>query len=312
MAKKNHRQVTLGLIQAKVFKDPEINLKRSAKFAELAAKEGAQIICLQELYRSPYFPQAPKHDVSQYAEGIPGLSTQAFAKIAKKYGVVIIVPIFERARNGKFYNSAVVINEKGQLLPTYRKLHIPHDPGFYERDYFTQGDLGYRIYKTKFATFAVLICFDQWFPEAARMARLGGAEIIFYPTAIGNVIGYVPPEGGWHEAWETVQRGHAIANSLAVAAVNRVGVEGRTKFWGQSFIADAFGKIVKRGSSSREEVMIGVVDLKMNKFISDGWGFMRSRRPDTYRLSGKKFVIKGNKLAAAESYRAAKKALKQK
>lgn len=276
------KKVTLGLIQSKVSEDPNKNIEHTIEMVREAAKKGAQIICLQELYRSPYFPITPKHDVSKYLETIPGESTEAFAKLAKELGVVIIVPLFEKADDGIF-NSAVVIDETGSLLPTYRKLHIPHDPGFYEKDYFKEGDHGYQIYKTKFATFAVLICFDQWFPEAARMAKLAGAEMIFYPTAIGDIVGEAPPEGDWHEAWETIQRSHAIANSLAVVAVNRVGTEGKTKFYGQSFVTDAFGKLIAR-ARTEEEIVVATVDLGLNDFVSDGWGFMRNRRPDTYKL----------------------------
>jgi agmatine deiminase len=303
------RNVTLGLIQTKVSENVPANIAKTEKFIRQAAKKGAQIICLQELYNAIYFPQQRKHDVSKFMETIPGESTRRFSVLAKQLGVVIIVPVFEKRKNGKTYNSAVVINTHGKLLPIYNKSHIPLDPGFYERDYFEEGDSGYKIYKTKFATFAVLICFDQWFPEAARMARLGGAEIIFYPTAIGDILGLVPKEGHWHDAWETIQRSHSIANSLVVAVTNRVGVEGKTKFWGQSFISDAFGKVIKRGSATKEQVVIGKVDLNMNKYISDGWGFMRSRRPDTYKLSSTKFVKKGNKLANVEHYKDTKKAL---
>lgn len=278
-----HRYVTLGLVQSKVSNDPDENLRKTAKMVREAARKGANIICLQELYRSPYFPQAKRHDVSEYLEPAGGPSVKAFAALAKELGVVVIVPIFEKAGNS-CYNSAVVVDERGRILPTYRKLHIPHDPGFYEQDYFEQGNLGYRVYKTKFGTFAVLICFDQWFPEAARAVKLLGAEMIFYPTAIGNLIGYLPPEGDWHDAWETIQRGHAIANSVVVAAVNRTGVEGKTRFWGQSFVADAFGNIRARGSAAKDEVVIAKVDISMNKEVEEGWGFMRNRRPDTYRL----------------------------
>lgn len=276
------KKVMLGLVQMKMVADATANLEHAETMVREAARGGAQIICLPELYRSPYFPITPKHDVSEYMETIPGESTKAFSALAKELGVVIIVPMFEKADDGIF-NSAVVIDETGKLLPTYRKLHIPNDPGFYEKDYFEEGNRGYQIYKTKFATFAVLICFDQWFPEAARMARLAGAEMIFYPTAIGDLVGYVPPEGDWHDAWETIQRSHAIANSIAVAAVNRVGTEGKTKFYGQSFVADAFGKVIAR-AGLEEEILIATVDLGLNPYVSEGWGFMRNRRPDTYKL----------------------------
>ena len=281
------KTVTLGLIQIAVSKNVPANIAKTEKFIRRAARQGAKIICLQELYNAIYFPRQRKHDVAKFLETVPGPSTRAFSALAKELGVVVIVPIFEQGKNGKHYNSAVVIDEKGRLLPTYRKLHIPHDPGFYEKDYFEEGDLGYRVYKTKFATFAVLICFDQWFPEAARIAKLKGAEIIFYPTAIGNIVGTIPEEGDWHEAWETIQRSHAIANSVVVAAVNRVGLEGekgkgKTRFWGQSFISDSFGKVMVRGSKTKEEVVLGTVDLSRNKPIAEGWGFLRNRRPATY------------------------------
>ena len=274
----------VAAIQSKVSGDTEQNLARTAKMIRKAAAKGAQIICLQELYRTPYFPQERGADVSTLAETIPGESTRAFARLAKELSVAIIVPLFEKARNGKYYNSAAVVDPAGKLLPSYRKLHIPQDPKFYEQEYFQPGDSGYRIYKTKFATFAVLICYDQWFPEAARMATLAGAEIIFYPTAIGNMAGYKSPDGDWHDAWETVMRGHAIANGVHVVAVNRVGREGELIFWGQSFACDSFGKVLKRASVSKEEVMIAKLDLGHNQRIREGWGFLRNRRPDTYKL----------------------------
>ena len=276
--------VTIAAIQSKVSGDTGKNLARTEKMIRQAVVKGAQIVCLQELYRTHYFPQTRNTDVSALAETIPGESTRAFARLAKELSVAIIVPLLEKARNGKYYNSAAVIDHNGKLLPTYRKIHIPQDPKFYEQEYFEPGDTGYRIYKTKFATFAVLICYDQWFPEAARMATLAGAEIIFYPTAIGTMAGYKSPDGDWHDAWETVMRGHAIANGVHVVAVNRVGREGKLRFWGQSFACDSFGKVLKRASASKEEVMIAKLDLAHNKRIREGWGFLRNRRPDTYKL----------------------------
>jgi agmatine deiminase len=253
-------------------------------------------------------------------------------EIAKAYGVVIIVPIYEKfgrpgqktmPRTGgqrptgtgggwKYFNSAAVINEKGRLLKdVYRKIHIPQDPGFYEKDYFEAGQSGYKVYKTKFATFAVLICYDQWYPEAARVVRLEGAEIIFYPTALGNIVGY-KAEGDWHDAWETSMRGHAIANSVHVAAVNRVGTEGKMKFFGQSFVAGPFGKVLKRASADKEEVLIAKIDLEQNKFFAEGWGFLRNRRPDTYKsLTTNKLTSKSKKLANVAHYKDEKKALGQ-
>ncbi len=280
--------VTIAAIQTRVQQDGATNLQRALKLVRGAARRGAQIICLPELYRTPYFPQHKRKDVRGLAETIPGESTQAFCQIAAELGVVIIVPLFEKSRGGHYYNSAVVINEKGKLLRTYRKLHLPQDPLFWEQNYFQPGDSGYRVYQTRFATFAVLICYDQWFPEAARMATLAGAEIIFYPTAIGWIVGHRSADGDWHDAWETVMRGHAIANGVHAVAVNRVGREERLRFWGQSFACDSFGKIMKRASSTREEVLVARLDLAHNRRIREGWGFLRNRRPDTYRWRGAK------------------------
>jgi agmatine deiminase len=280
--------VTIAAIQSRVSKDTARNLARTEKMIRQAAKKGARIVCLQELFRTLYFPQSKRSGVRQLAETVPGESTGALAKLAKELGVVLIVPIFEKARNGKYYNSAVTIDQNGKLLPVYRKTHIPQDPKFYEKDYFEPGDTGYRVYRTKFASFAVLICYDQWFPEAARMAALAGAEIIFYPTAIGNMVGYISADGDWHDAWETVMRGHAIANGIHVVAANRVGREGKLNFWGQSFACDSFGKVLKRASAHRAEVMVAKLDLSHNQRIREGWGFLRNRRPETYRLNAVK------------------------
>jgi agmatine deiminase len=307
--------VTIGLVQTKAGPDMSKNFAHTCDLVIKAAKKGAKIICLQELYNTPYFPQRQGDDKDKYAEYIPGSSTTMFSWLAEDYGVVLIVPVYEKAKNktGKweYHNSAAVIDHRGKLLDTYRKIHIPQDPGFYEKDYFKQSDSGYKIYKTKFGTFAVLICYDQWFPEAARAVRLEGAEIIFYPTALGDIIGYKHPND-FHDGWETVIRGHAVANSLVVASVNRVGVEGRMKFFGQSFVADPWGKVLKRASKDKEEILVQKVDLEYNRFLSDGWGFMRNRRPDTYRsLITNKLVDKSKKLKNIEDYRNEKKALGQ-
>ena len=301
------KMVTIAAIQARASKDVAANLTGTAKMVRQAARRGAKIICLQELYRTIYFPQHSvknsKSRCTSIAETIPGESTNAFSKLARELGVVIIVPVFEKARGGKYYNSAVVIDEQGNCLPTYRKMHIPQDPLFYEKDYFAPGDRGWRVYKTKFATFAVLICYDQWFPEAARMATLAGAEIIFYPTAIGNVVGYRSADGDWHDAWETVMRGHAIANGVHVVAVNRVGREDRLRFWGQSFACNSFGKILERASASRAEVMIAKLNLAHNQRIREGWGFLRNRRPETYRLLNPAALTRQKKSKADSSLR---------
>lgn len=285
MRRPRSQSVAVAAIQSKASNDPSANLKKAEKLVRRAAQRGAQIVCLPELYRTVYFPQYKKMDVAGFAETIPGESTDAFGKLAQELGIVMIVPLFEKAAGGRFYNSAVVIDERGRLLPTYHKLHLPHDPRFYEKIYFQPGDQGYHVYGTKFAAFAVLICYDQWFPEAARMATLAGADIIFYPTAIGYMEGYTSADGNWHEAWETVMRGHAIANGVHVVAVNRVGRERRLQFWGQSFACDSFGKILKRASAAREEVLVETLDLSHNRRIREGWGFLRNRRPDTYHLN---------------------------
>jgi agmatine deiminase len=308
----NNKFVIIGLVQSRVTSDILGNVANTESMVRKAAKKGAQIICLQELFNIPYIPQTQGVKKDDYAETIPGPTSLAMQKLAKELGIVLIVPIFEKAKNGKYYNTAIVFNQEGKLLGRYHKVHIPHDPGFYEKDYFQEGQEGYKNFKTKYGTFAVLICYDQWFPEAARQARLAGAEIIFYPTAIANIIGYKPPEGDWHDAWETVMRGHSIANSVAVAAVNRVGQEKKSVFWGQSFVTDAFGKILKRASSTKEEILIAKLDLNMSKFVSDGWGFMRNRRPDTYySLIGRKLVEKSKRLKNIGGYKDTKKALGQ-
>ena len=275
--------IKIGLVQSKVTENLEFNLDKTIRMVERAAKNGAEIICLQELYKTPYFPRERGVKIENYLETIPGESTEAFKSISKKYHCSIILPIYEKVKNGKLYNTVLVLNEKGEIQPSYRKIHIPHDPSFYEKEYFAEGDNGYRLYKHKNISYAVLICFDQWFPEAARETKLKGAEMIFYPTAIGNIIGNKPLEGDWHDAWETVMRGHAISNSLPVIAVNRTGVEGNLDFWGQSFITDAFGKVIKRAPHGKEKVITVQLDLSMNDYIGDDWGFMRNRRPDTYK-----------------------------
>jgi agmatine deiminase len=275
------QKVTIGLVQTSVSDDLDFNLNKSIERTRAAANKGAKIVCLQELYRTRYFPQHDQLDSSGFAETIPGKSTEAFSLLAKELQIVIILPLYEKDEIG-YYNSVAVIDADGTLLPTYRKIHIPHDPLFYEKDYFTPGE-AIQVYHTRYANFSVLICYDQWFPEAARVAALRGAEIIFYPTAIGWINGEEDPdEGDWHDAWETIQRSHAIANSVYVAAVNRVGREEDLLFWGSSFVCDTFGKVLSRAGSSVEEVLVAELDLTKNEMVREGWGFFRNRRPDTY------------------------------
>lgn len=305
------KNVTIALIQSRVSEDVRSNVSRTAAKIGKAAGKGAGIIALQELFQTPYFPQWEKKRKEDYAESAAGYTVSEMKKAARRHGVTLIVPFYEK-RAGKYFNTAVVIGKDGRLIGRYDKTHIPQDPGFYEKEYFEEGRSGYKIFKAGDVKFAVLICYDQWFPEAARMARLKGAEIIFYPTAIGNVTGY-NAEGDWHDAWETVQRGHAISNSVHVAAVNRVGKEGRMVFWGQSFVCDPFGKVLKRASAAREETIVLKLDLELNEFYSEGWGFLRNRRPDTYKpLASGKLTTKSRKLKDVEHYKAMKKALRQK
>jgi agmatine deiminase len=275
------KTVTLGLVQTTVSEDLRANMQKTVERTREAARRGARIICLQELYRTRYFPQEETGQVAHLAEFIPGDSTHAFSRLAAEQGIVIVLPLFEKGSDGANYNSAVVIDADGTLLPTYRKIHIPQDPLFYEQNYFAAGNLGYRVYRTRYATFSVLICYDQWFPEAARICTLKGADLLFYPTAIGWVRGRPSSEENWLDAWETIQRSHAIANGVHVAAVNRAGEEGGLRFWGGSFVCDAFGKVLGR-AGQEEEVLVTELDLTMNKRVREGWGFLRNRRPDTY------------------------------
>ncbi len=278
------KTVSIGLIQTEVSDDIAANMQKTAQRIEQAVHLGAQIVCLQELYRTRYFPQKQNQDVTALAETVPGESTTFFSELAKKHKIVIIVPIFEHSAEGKFYNSAVVIGINGETLGVYRKVHIPQDPYFYEKDYFEPGQEACQVCDVGFAKIGVLICYDQWFPEPARINALGGAEIIFYPTAIGYIKGHTSQDGDWHDAWRTVQRAHAIANGVHVAAVNRVGEEGELEFWGGSFVCDSFGSVLKEASLTSEEVLIVKVDLAKNRQIQEGWGFLRNRRPDTYSV----------------------------
>ena len=279
-----HGNVRIGLVQTMVSGDVEENLSRTLAFCRKAADEGARIICLQELFRTPYFPQEEYRDATLYAEPVPGETTTRFAEFARSFEVTVIVPLFERGEGGRYYNSAVVIDENGTIMPPYRKVHIPHDPLFYEQNYFSGGD-SFRIYSCGPVKCAVLICYDQWFPEAARAVTLMGADVIFYPTAIGWIKGLSDPaEGDWRVAWETVQRGHAISNGVFIAAVNRWGTEGDLTFWGSSFVSDSFGNVLVRAGSNRDEVVIADISLDLNEMVRSGWGFLRNRRPEMYGI----------------------------
>jgi N-carbamoylputrescine amidase len=282
--------VRLGLLQHACGADPKINRQKTLALAERAAKQGAQIICTQELFTSQYFCQSEDHENFKLAETIPGPSTVAFQKLARKYKVVIIASLFEKRTAGLYHNTAAIIDADGALLGTYRKMHIPDDPLYYEKFYFTPGDLGFRVWNTCYGKIGVLICWDQWYPEGARLTAMQGAQILFYPTAIG----WHPSEKKnygvkQHGAWETIQRSHAVANGCYVAAVNRIGKEILKKvggdgieFWGQSFVAGTSGEIVAKASVDQEEIMIVPVDLAHVDQTRTHWPFLRDRRIDAY------------------------------
>lgn len=280
--------VTLGLLQHACGTSPAVNLKKTLALAARAARQGAQIICTQELFRSQYFCQAEKHANFALAESIPGPSVRAFQALAKRHGVVVIASLFERRTAGLYHNTAVVIDADGRLLGRYRKMHIPDDPLYYEKFYFTPGDTGFRVWDTRFGRIGVLICWDQWYPEAARLTAMQGAEMLFYPTAIGWHPAEKEAAGArQHEAWELIQRSHAVANGCYVAAVNRIGHErpeggDGIEFWGRSFVAGTSGEILARAGSDREEVMLVPVDLAAVDDTRTHWPFLRDRRIDAY------------------------------
>lgn len=282
--KKNRSQIVrIGLVQMTSSQDADKNLKKAISQIKLAAAEGAKIVCLQELYRTPYFCSTEDSKNFDLAETIPGPSTEAFSKVARASKVVIIASLFEKRAAGVYHNTAVVIDADGKYLGSYRKMHIPDDPGFYEKFYFVPGDLGFKVFETKVAKIGVLICWDQWFPEAARLTALQGADILFYPTAIGWKPGEPAEFKKYHDSWETIQRSHAIANGVYVASVNRVGKEGELKFWGSSFVADPFGGIVYRASNHQEEIIVADCDLSQVEKTRREWPFLRDRRIDAYQ-----------------------------
>src|SRR5580765_3376962 len=279
-------KVTLGLMQSACSPDPAANLKKTLALAERAARQGAQIICTQELFRSQYFCQAEDHENFKLAEKIPGPTTEAFCKLARKHAVVVIVSLFEKRSSGVYHNTAAIIDANGSLLGIYRKMHIPDDPLYYEKFYFTPGDLGFRAWKTRYGKIGVLVCWDQWYPEGARLTAMQGAEVLFYPTAIG----WHPKEkaeygSNQHGAWELIQRSHAVANGCYVAVPNRTGLERPAggdgiEFWGQSFVAGTSGQILSKASVNREEILIVPVDLAKVDITRTHWPFLRDRRID--------------------------------
>src|SRR5437870_9639297 len=282
--------VTVGLIQMSCGPEPEANLKKAIGRIGEAAKKGARIICLPELFRSQYFCQNEDIKNFKLAETIPGPSIEALSKVARQKKIVIVASIFEKRTAGIYHNTAVVIDANGKIAGKYRKMHIPDDPLYYEKFYFTPGDLGFPNFDTKYARIGVLICWDQWYPEGSRLTALSGAQVIFYPTSIG-----------WHphekaqfgaaqlDAWKTIQRGHAIANGVYTAVVNRVGFEGHPEngdpgleFWGNSFVADPFGQMISEASHCKEEILVAECDPEKSEETRRNWPFLRERRIDAY------------------------------
>jgi N-carbamoylputrescine amidase len=262
---------------------PRANLDKAMVRIEDAATRGAQVVCLQELFASRYFCQTEDVAKFELAESIPGPSTEALGRLARDRKIVIIASLFERRAAGVYHNTAVVIDASGAIAGRYRKMHIPDDPRYYEKFYFTPGDLGFLAHPTAYGSMGVLVCWDQWFPEAARLTAMSGAPVIFYPTAIGWDLNEVSEVRARQlTAWETVQRGHAIANGVFVAAVNRVGIEDGLEFWGNSFVSDPFGAVIARGSTSAEETLVVQCDLRLVEETRRNWPFLRDRRIDAY------------------------------
>ncbi len=288
--------IKLGLLQHACGPDPSANLKKALALAGEAADRGARIICTQELFSSQYFCQSEDYANFELAESVPGPTCRAFQRFAKKRRVVVVASLFERRASGLYHNTAAVIDADGSLLGVYRKMHIPDDPLYYEKFYFTPGDTGFRAWKTRYGTIGVLICWDQWYPEAARLTALQGAEILFYPTAIGwhprekNALGERQ-----HGAWETIQRAHAVANGCYVAVCNRIGLErpaggNGLEFWGQSFVAGTSGEVLAKAGADCEQVVLASIDLGQIDSTRTHWPFLRDRRIDAYGDLTKRFA----------------------
>ncbi len=276
-------KVSVGIVQMTCTSDVESNFVKAVKGIREAALGGANIVCLQELFSSLYFCDTEHYDNFSLAEPIPGPSTQRLQQLAAELDLVIVASLFEKRAQGLYHNTTAVIDADGSLLGKYRKNHIPDDPGFYEKFYFTPGDTGYGVFKTRYARIGVLVCWDQWFPEAARITALMGAEILFYPTAIGWALSQSEEfNREQHDAWQTIQCSHAIANGVFVVAVNRTGIEGGMRFWGGSFISNPFGSILYKASHDTEEVAVRKLDLSAINFYRTHWPFLRDRRTDTY------------------------------
>jgi N-carbamoylputrescine amidase len=283
----------VGLVQMSCSSDAKQNMDKAVKGIKDAAEKGANIVCLQELFTSLYFCDVEDYENFKLAESIPGASTDQLSAVAKELGVVIIASLFEKRTQGIYHNTTAVLDADGTYLGKYRKMHIPDDPAYYEKFYFTPGDLGYKVFQTKFAKIGVLICWDQWYPEAARLTSLMGAEVLFYPTAIGWATAQDQATNDEQfNAWQTIQRSHAVANGVHVVSVNRVGFEqnGAMKFWGGSFVANPFGRLLSQASHDNEEVMVVDIDTQKTDSYRTHWPFMRDRRIDSYGDIVKRFI----------------------
>jgi N-carbamoylputrescine amidase len=287
----------VGLVQMSMSERADENLQKAVAKVGEAARNGAEVVCLPELFRSPYFCQREDAALFDLAESVPGPSTEALGQAARKAGVAVVAPVFERRAAGLYHNTAAVIDATGEILGLYRKMHIPDDPCFYEKFYFTPGDLGFRAFDTRAGRIGTLICWDQWYPEGARLTALRGAAVLFYPTAIG----WHPHEKAQHgpsqrSAWQTIQRSHAIANGVYVAVVNRVGHERPApeapglEFWGSSFLCDPLGVVIAEASIDKEEILVGDVDLARIEEVRRGWPFLRDRRIDAYAGIDRRFL----------------------
>jgi N-carbamoylputrescine amidase len=292
-----NKNYNIALVQISLDGTPEVNLKKCLEWIRKAARQGANVVCLPELYSSFYFCQSENHDYFDLAEPLHNASYQEFSALAKELGIVLIVPFFERRASGLYHNSAYIIDTDGSEAGLYRKMHIPDDPSYYEKFYFTPGDIGFKAFDTKVGKIGTLICWDQWYPEGARITALQGAEVLFYPTAIG----WHPSEKAQygekqHDAWRTVQRGHAVANGIFVAACNRVGFEkpvessAGIEFWGASFIAGPQGEILAEASHDQEEIIVAEIDHTLMEDVRRNWPFLRDRRIDAYGDITKRFI----------------------
>nr|PZN56101.1 MAG: acyltransferase [Bacteroidota bacterium] len=288
--------VKVGTVQMSCTADVDANLKKAIQGIREAAAKGAQIVCLQELFRSLYFCDTENYHNFALAEPIPGPTTEALSPLAAELNCVIIASLFEKRTQGIYHNTTAVIDADGTYLGKYRKMHIPDDPAYYEKFYFTPGDLGYKVFKTKYADIGVLICWDQWYPEGARITALMGAEILFYPTAIGWASTQDEDTNSEQfNAWQTIQRSHAVANGVHVVSVNRVGLEqnGAMKFWGGSFVCNPFGRILYQAPHDREEVGVTAIDLNATDSYRTHWPFLRDRRIDSYQPITRRYIDEG-------------------